>query len=98
MDGSDSDNQGQAEANGIDSLFSRTIGKIMGPSKLQQLAKEERKRERKIMRKLRNNKGWNKIANQIKFKNFIRLILQRKNRDPDFMTKKFKIFAIIDKL
>ena len=43
-------------------------------------------------------KEWNKIANQIKFKNFIRLILKKAKKDPDFVVKKFKVFRLVDNL
>jgi len=50
------------------------------------------------MRLLAQKKVWNKIANQIKFKNFIRLIIKRARKDEDFLSRKFKIFKYIDKL
>lgn len=43
-------------------------------------------------------KEWNKIANQIKFKNFIRHLMKKVKADPDYIQKKFKIFSHIDKL
>lgn len=34
-------------------------------------------------------KEWNKIACKIKFKNFIRLVVKKAKKDPDFIVKKF---------
>jgi len=71
---------------------------FLGPSKEELLKKKERREERRIMRLLVQKKVWNKIANQIKFKNFIRLIIKKSRKDPNFICKKFKIFRFIDKL
>lgn len=43
-------------------------------------------------------KEWSKIANQIKFKNFIRTFLKKIRAEPTFLQKKFKIFSFVDKL
>ena len=43
-------------------------------------------------------KEWNKIASQIRFKNFIRVIIKKNRKDPGFLVKRFRLFKIMDQL
>lgn len=50
------------------------------------------------MKELMRKKEWNKISSQIKFRNFIRFVIKKSRKEPEFLGRKFKIFAVVDKL
>ena len=58
----------------------------------------EKKEEKVIMRKLKQNKNWSKISSQIKFKNVIRKVISLSKENPEFLLQMFVIFKHIDRL
>lgn len=51
--------------------------------------KREKREEKRMMAKLRQNKHWAKVSVQMKFKNIIRIIIKRTKKEPDYVINNF---------